>query len=201
MRIITGKAKGCGLVAPAGEDTRPTLAQVKEAVFSMIQFDLAEKEVLDLFAGSGQLGLEALSRGAAHATFVDSAKTAIRAVEANAAKTRLADACTIVRASWSDFLRMRGGHVKYDFIFLDPPYADKCLPAVLRALQKNSVLRPTSLIICESAAPEDIWGGDTNLSAQYTVRRQNRYGQVYITLLEPCADIETGAEYTGETVL
>lgn len=185
MRIVTGKAKGCNLIAPAGEETRPTLAQVKEAVFSMIQFDLEEKEVLDLFAGSGQLGLEALSRGAAHATFVDLSKKAVLAIEQNAAKTRLADGCTIVRTGWSDFLRMRGGKSVYDFVFLDPPYEMGVLPAVLRCLLKYGMLRRTSLVICESAQAADVFGTDEDLRTRFYVERENRYGQAYITLLSP----------------
>lgn len=185
MRIVTGKAKGCNLTAPAGEETRPTLAQVKEAVFSMIQFDLVGKEILDLFAGSGQLGLEALSRGAAHATFVDISGKAIAAIEQNAAKTRLADGCTIVRAGWSDFLRMRGGKVVYDFVFLDPPYDMGVLPAVLRCLLKYRMLQKTSLVICESAQAADVFDGDEELRACFHTERENRYGQAYITLLSP----------------
>ena len=90
MRVITGKARGIRLTAPDGEQTRPTAERTKEAVFSMIQFETEGRQVLDLFAGSGQLGIEALSRGAAHAVFVDSSKQAIAVIERNLCKTRLA---------------------------------------------------------------------------------------------------------------
>ena len=95
MRIITGKAKGIILKTPAGEATRPTAERVKEAVFSMLQFDIEGRSVLDLFAGSGQMGLEALSRGAQEATFVDKSKEAIKLIKENIEKTRLSDNATV----------------------------------------------------------------------------------------------------------
>ena len=95
MRIITGSAKGKKLITLEGEATRPTSERIKGAIFSSIQFDLEERRVLDLFAGSGQMGLEALSRGATHAVMVDQSKEAIAIIRKNAERTRLADDCTI----------------------------------------------------------------------------------------------------------
>ena len=105
MRIITGKAKGIRLKTLEGDMTRPTSERVKEAIFSMIQFDIEGRRVLDLFAGSGQMALETISRGAASAVLVDQSKPAIKIIEENAIKTKLAPFCTIRQSESMDFLR------------------------------------------------------------------------------------------------
>ncbi|MBR6602386.1 MAG: 16S rRNA (guanine(966)-N(2))-methyltransferase RsmD, partial [Clostridia bacterium] len=131
MRIITGKAKGIRLATLDGEATRPTSERTKEAVFSMLQFDIEGRRVLDLFAGSGQMGLEALSRGAQSATFVDHAKAAISVIKQNIEKTRL-EGANVVCADSLEYLRTEGRKrnesAKFDIVFLDPPYADKIIP-------------------------------------------------------------------------
>ena len=124
MRIITGMAKGITLKTLEGDNTRPTSERVKEAVFSMIQFDIEGRSVLDLFAGSGQMALEALSRGAASATLVDKSKEAIAIINYNSQKTKLSDKCTVIQADFLDFIKRSAGK-QYDIIFLDPPYALK----------------------------------------------------------------------------
>ena len=118
MRIITGSARGAKLIAPAGELTRPTAERTKEAVFSMLQNELAGRRVLDLFGGSGQMGLEALSRGAALAVFVDHERSAIDAITKNAAHTRLSHKAEILRADSVGFLRSYRGE-PFHLIFLD----------------------------------------------------------------------------------
>ena len=133
MRIITGSAKGITLKAPKGNATRPTADRVKEAVFSMLQFDIEGRTVLDLFAGSGQLGLEALSRGASYATFVDKSKDSIKLIKENSIKTKLHEKCSIIQLDYLDFIK-RNVNTKYDFIFLDPPYALNMYQPALRAL-------------------------------------------------------------------
>ena len=95
MRIIAGMKRGQTILAPKGRDTRPTLDRVRESLFGIIQFEVAGQTVLDLFAGSGSLGLEALSRGAAHAVFNDSARESIAAVRANLAKLGLSQQATV----------------------------------------------------------------------------------------------------------
>ena len=148
MRIITGKAKGVRLKTLEGDTTRPTAERVKEAVFSMIQFDLEERSVLDLFAGSGQMALEALSRGASEATLVDKSAEAVAIIKENAAKTKLSDKCTVYRSDYLDFIRRFSGK-QYDIVILDPPYALKMYAPALRALIKADMLKPTTLIICD----------------------------------------------------
>ena len=113
MRIITGTARGTRLETLPGDATRPTAERVKEALFSMIQFDIEGRRVLDLFAGSGQLGLEALSRGAAKATFVDSNRDALNVIKRNAQKTKLYDRC-VLQAHLYGFCPGSGGREKFD---------------------------------------------------------------------------------------
>lgn len=181
MRIITGTARGTKLATLEGEITRPTGERAKEAIFSMIQFDIEGRSVLDLFAGSGQMGLEALSRGAEHATLVDQAKAPIGIITQNAKKTRLVDRCRIVCADYADFLRNRTGAEHYDIVFLDPPYADNLLPGALRLLVERRLLNPGALVVCESGS-ETIFG-DAATEAAYSVLRRAKYGIAYVTLL------------------
>ena len=124
MRVITGKARGVSLKTPEGMLTRPTADRVKEALFSIIHFDIPGARVLDLFGGTGQLGIEALSQGAAQAVFVDAREEACRLIRENLTRTKLSGG-TVVRADYMDYLsRCRE---KFDIIFLDPPYAETYL--------------------------------------------------------------------------
>ena len=183
MRIITGKAKGIKLKTLEGEATRPTAERVKEALFSMIQGELEGREVLDLFSGSGQLALEALSRGAAHAYLVDSSAAAIKVISENAEKTRLAADCTLIKDDYLSFIKKNRTR-KFDVIFLDPPYASGYYTVALHALRDNELLKSTTLIVCESDA-EDVFAGDLTLKEKYETVKQSRYGRTYITILLP----------------
>ena len=183
MRIITGSAKGITLKTLEGDATRPTAERVKEAVFSMIQFDIEGRSVLDLFAGSGQMGLEALSRGAASATLVDKSRDAIAIIRNNATKTKLEDKCTIYQADYLDFIRRFSGK-QYDIVFLDPPYALKMYKPALDAMLKASILKPTTLIICESGE-DTVFEGDTELASKFVIEKQTRYSKTYITIFRP----------------
>lgn len=178
MRIITGVAKGAKLETLDGLDTRPTSERVKESIFSMLQFELENRRVLDLFAGSGQLGLEALSRGALSCTFVEKSLDAMEIVKRNAKKTRLFDKCKILNLDYKDYLRSVRGADKYDIIFLDPPYAQKIIPEILDAIARKDMVSPFGKIICES---ED----DIEYKAEgFETVKHNKYGRVFITVLE-----------------
>ena len=120
MRVITGTARGRRLLTLEGEDVRPTTDRVKEAVFSIIQFETEGRAFLDLFAGSGQMGIEALSRGAKEAVFVDSAKKSVGIIRENLASTNLAQNAKVCQLDWQSFLSMNTA--KFDTAFLDPPY-------------------------------------------------------------------------------
>ena len=134
MRIITGKARGVRLTTLAGDNTRPTSERAKEAVFSMLQFDLNHTNVLDLFAGSGQMGLEALSRGADTAVLCDRSREAVEVIRANATKTKLLPQCEIACADFYTQLKNMRKKKRFDIVFLDPPYALGVLPQVLQTL-------------------------------------------------------------------
>ncbi|MGM9635382.1 MAG: 16S rRNA (guanine(966)-N(2))-methyltransferase RsmD [Candidatus Avispirillum sp.] len=203
MRIITGTAKGVVLSTLEGDATRPTGDRVKEALFSMIQFDIEGRRVLDLFAGSGQLGLETLSRGAEHCVFIDESRAAADIVLANAKKAKLFDKCRISSADFAAFLRGAAGREAFDLIFLDPPYASGYVAQALSLIAEGSMLRAGGRIVCETdngAAPlkkelkseeyharrvlEQVFANDTALREKYSVARTALYGRTRITLLE-----------------
>ena len=209
MRIITGTARGIKLTTLEGETTRPTAERVKEAVFSMIQFEIEGRAVLDLFAGSGQLALEALSRGAARATIIDASREAANVIMDNAKKTRLFDRCRISCADYASFIRGAAHREQYDIVFLDPPYAAGLVPEALRKLAQGDLYAPGAVIVCETdngtdarpsrrnrseeeieareneAILQDVFGGSEELAALYTVQKSVSYGRSRITLLRP----------------
>ncbi len=184
MRIITGKARGTRLATLPGENTRPTSERAKEAIFSMLQFDLMGKQVLDLFSGSGQMGLEAVSRGASHAVLCDASRDAADVIRSNALKTRLAPECDILCADYTTVLQSMRRKRQFDVVFLDPPYADGLLPKSLTMLLQCGLLSDGAKIICESASFEDVFSKDTMLASHFDVLRTSRYGVAYITVLQ-----------------
>lgn len=203
MRVITGTARGTNLASVPGDGTRPTADRVKEAVFSMLQFDIEGRDVLDLFAGSGQLAIEALSRGAERATLVDMSREATDVIAANAKKTHLLGRCRILNTSFSSFLRGAAGRETYDIIFLDPPYDSNMLPKALRAIDEGGILAAGGTVVCETDCDvpvratrsrhdeekeaerilADVFGGNEALRARYSVMKSVLYGRTRITLL------------------
>ena len=186
MRIITGSARGAKLQAPAGETTRPTAERTKEAVFSMLQSRVSERRVLDLFSGSGQMGLEAVSRGAAHAVLVDQSKDAVKIIQKNAEKTRLSEDCTVICSDFAEFLRQRRGKDPFDIVFIDPPYAMKACKAAVEAIWENRLLKPHGILVLESAEPDPL-GTGTPLAEKFEVLKAARYGAAYVNILTPKA--------------
>lgn len=183
MRIITGKAKGVRLMTLEGETTRPTAERVKEAVFSMLQFDIEGRRVLDLFSGSGQMALEAISRGAGEAVLVDKSKDANRIIMKNVEKTRLGDKCRVFAMDYSEYIRRYAGET-FDIVFLDPPYAAGLYAPALRALLGAGMLKPTTLIVCESDT-KDIFSNDEALAEKFDEVKVSRYSRTVITILSP----------------
>lgn len=176
MRVITGSARGMKLLTPEGAHTRPTTDRVKEAVFSIIQFEVEGRRVLDLFGGTGQLAIEALSRGAAHATIVDNTASAIRLIKENLKRTRLQDRATVVQSDYLQFLQTTAQ--QYDLIFLDPPYAEKFLENAIRCISEIDILSNGGIIICERPAEKAIpvdWPG-------LIPSKDYRYGKTAIKL-------------------
>ncbi len=173
MRVITGSARGRKLKTPETYDIRPTTDNVKEAVFNIIQFDIEGRRVLDLFAGTGQLGIEALSRGAAEAVFVDRDREAVRIVRDNLKTCGLQAA---VRQE--DALSALRREEKFDLIFVDPPYDAGLYADVLETIKSVDKLTDGGIIICEARRDEPL----PALSAPYYLRREYRYGKVKIAV-------------------
>lgn len=188
MRIVTGLARGITLQTLEGDATRPTPAVVKEAVFSSIQFDLEGRTMLDLFAGSGQMGLEALSRGAEKATLVDGNRDAVNVIMANAKKTKLYPKTNILCMDWEQYIKSAANRNAFDIIFLDPPYAEELLPKVLSALFDANMVKESSIVICESGSKLDT--EDVMIKERYDVKKEARYGRVYVTYFTPKKDDE-----------
>ena len=177
MRVISGSARGLKLISPPGLDTRPTLDRVKEALFSMLAPELRGAAVLDLFAGSGALGIEALSRGSESAVFVDSSKEAEAAVRKNLENSRLGGKARFVGGDALKFL----GSCKdsFDVIFMDPPYSGGLYEKVLTLIAEKELLSPGGVISVEW--DEDV--GEPEFPACFERSRDRRYGRVHITLL------------------
>ena len=173
MRIISGSAKGRRLKTLSGEDVRPTTDKVKEAIFSAIQFDIEGRRFLDLFAGSGQMGLEAISRGAQTAVLVDSSQQSVKVCKENADSVGFTDNCRVVCSDAVSFLNLTDDI--FDIAFLDPPYAagllEKCLKLVCNRMSEYGT------VICEHPKevilPECV--GDFKVFKKY------RYGKINVT--------------------
>ncbi len=173
MRVITGTARGRRLKTPEGLDIRPTTDNVKESVFNIIQFDIEGRRVLDLFAGTGQLGIECLSRGAASAVFIDHSREAAAIIKENLKTCGLSG--TVLQQDALGFLRGCG---KFDLIFIDPPYDSELYAPVLECINSVDILSDGGIIICESrrelVLPE--------LRPPYVKGREYRYGKVKLSV-------------------
>lgn len=173
MKVITGSLRGRNLDTLGGDEiTRPTTQATKEALFSSIQFEIEDKKVLDLFAGSGQLGIEALSRGARSCTFVESNKSAYKIVESNIDRCRIADKATLVFSEAKSFLMKKDN---FDIAFLDPPYhkglITDCLPMLTALMSEDGV------IICETANDEELLQEVNG----WLISKQKKYGKTKLT--------------------
>lgn len=147
MRVITGKARGVALKTPDGMLTRPTADRVKEALFSILNFDIPGADVLDLFGGTGQLGIEALSRGARRAVFVDAREDACKLIRENLRRTKLEGEGRVVRSDYLDYLNRCPD--QYNIIFLDPPYGEDFLETALKRITEIDILQSDGIIVTE----------------------------------------------------
>lgn len=174
MRVITGTARGRKLKTLQGKETRPTADRVKEAVFSAIQFDVEGKRVLDLFAGSGQMGIEALSRGASSAVFVDMSPRAGAVIRENLSAAGFSQNSRLVTADSAGFLS--SAKEQFDIIFLDPPYATKLMNQALEFIGRFDILADNGIIICES----DAKSSEPEAPSLFRLYREYRYGRTMI---------------------
>lgn len=175
MRVITGSARGRRLTAPEGLDVRPTTDKVKEGIFSAIQFDIEGSYVLDLFAGSGQMGIEALSRGAERAVFVDSSQRALRCVNENLRATKLERQAEVINRDSYDYIKHTAK--KFDIIILDPPYRHNHINNILPAVAEK--LNDGGYIICEYEADSDT----DIIPDSLKVKKTYKYGKISVTIL------------------
>ena len=181
LKIITGTAKGRKLLTLEGEDTRPTSERIKEAIFSSLQFDLEHRKVLDLFAGCGQLGLEALSRGADSVMFVDASMDAMNVVKQNAKNTGFFDVCRYLVSDYRNYIRKAAGRDTFDLVLIDPPYAMACCREAVRRLCEAHLLMRGAILVLESGeepiAPETDFPG-------FDVLKSTRYGtKTFVNIL------------------
>ena len=175
MRVITGSARGRRLKELEGLETRPTTGKVKEALFSVIQFDIEGRRVLDLFAGTGQLGIEALSRGAECAVFVERRRDALQVIRENLEACGMTDKARVVNGDAMSYLK--SGET-FDLIFLDPPYASGLLEQALEEIVRFDICRRHGIIVAESAADKTL----PPLAGPYALYREYRYGKIKLTV-------------------
>lgn len=176
MRVITGKARGVQLKTPEGMLTRPTTDRVKEALFSIIQFEVPGASVLDLFGGTGQLGIEALSRGAKRAVFVDAREESCRLIRENLKRTGLEQGASVVRSDYLAYLeRCRE---KFEIIILDPPYAEVFLENALKRITEIDILQSDGIIVTERPLGKELpWDFEN-----YTRSKDYKYGKTLLTI-------------------
>lgn len=181
MRVIAGKAKGRRFDAPKGDSTRPTADRVKEAIFGMIQFRVAGSRVLDLFSGSGSLGIEAASRGAASVVLNDMSRDCKRLISDNLAKLGFNDGVEVLAYEHAAALKLLHGRgAQFDLIFLDPPYATGLIASSLELISSLDLLSEDGLIVVEHA-----WNRAFEIPAALCVLKEaRRYGDVAVTILE-----------------
>lgn len=181
MRVISGNARGKKLVSLEGTNTRPTLDRVKEALFNILQFDIIDKNVLDLFAGSGALGIEAISRGAKTATFCDNSIEAIKIIKTNIANTRSENKAIVIHKDYMLALKqLDNENRKFDVIFLDPPYKENYAEKAIDEIIKLNLLSEEGIIIVETDDVEKAKNIKTNGIQIFDKRKYGRAILIFI---------------------
>ncbi len=186
MRVITGTARGRKLKELTGMEVRPTTDRVKEAIFSVIQFEVEGRRVLDLFAGTGQMGIEALSRGAAHCTFVDLRRESVQLVKENLAHTELAARAEVVQSDYLAYLTR--SKETFDVVFLDPPYGEEIIKKALQTITRIDKISENGIIICENSSGFD-W---PEVPEPYQLQKEYRYGKIAVALYRRRAEQAAG---------
>lgn len=177
MRIIAGKARGHKLIPPATMETRPTLDRVKEAMFSSIQLYIPDGVVLDVFAGTGSLGLEAASRGAKEVYLIDKSDTTYPLLKKNVDNLKFQDFCTALKMDSYDALRMLSKKdKKFDLIFIDPPYCKEMIPEAIRIIKEENMLKDDGIIVTKIDSIEEIYQGYEDI----TLSKSKKYGNTTV---------------------
>jgi len=172
MRIISGRARGTKLVTVEGLDTRPTTDRVKEAIFSMLHSDVFEARALDLFAGSGALGLELISRGGNHATFVEQSRQALGCIQKNIEKTHFEEETTCIQSSVEQALERLKGSL-FDIVFMDPPYHKGFIKSTTSQLEQYDILKINGIIVVEHHMNDDEINA---VDSVFELVKQKKYG-------------------------
>ena len=183
MRVITGSARGMKLFTVEGPQTRPTSDWTKESIFNIIQFDIEGRRVLDLFSGIGQLGIEALSRGAESCAFVDNSRECISVTQKNVDKTGFHDVSTVEQSDYRGYLK-RQAKESFGLIFLDPPYGNGMLARALETIYDRDLLAPGGLIVCEGER-NDVLPAPP---APYEQGREYNYGKTKVTIIRKAGE-------------
>lgn len=186
MRVVAGKAKGVRLGSVPGNDTRPTSDRVKEALFNILQPRISNAVFLDLFAGNGGIGIEALSRGAAQAVFVDAKSACTRMIKSNLTKAKLSGAEVLTMRVDRAIQRLGNLNQSFDIIFLDPPYGQGLIEPTLAAIYDAGIIQPDGMVVAEYGAKEDI---DLSTSKFQLVRRE-KYGDTVLGFFTLREDVE-----------
>ncbi len=176
MRVITGSARGRKMKTLEGMDTRPTTDRIKESIFNIIQFDVEGRRVLDLFAGSGQMAIEAISRGAKSAVAIDAASAAVSIIRDNVKTCGFQDQFQVTQADFKSYLKSSPG--KFDLIFLDPPYRNEMINQALELIEQIDILSEGGIIVCETERDKRL----IDVSAPYEKGREYLYGKSKITI-------------------
>ena len=178
MRVIAGTAKGMKLKGPEGSDFRPTADKVKEALFSILADRVVDASFIDLYAGSGAVGIEALSRGAASCIFVDSKKESHKLIKENLDKTRLKEGARLITTEVKRTLKDLGAEkVKADLVYLDPPYNSPDLASVVRSLFELAIVAENGLVIAEHSSRNLDW------AENFKLLKQKKYGDTCLTII------------------
>ncbi len=178
MRVITGKARGAKLNTLEGLSTRPTTEKVKEAVFSSLFDSVVCDNVLDIFAGSGQMGIEALSRGARRALFVEQDKKAAAVIKGNLESAKLSSQAEVMICDAFSFFKMN--RLKFDLVFLDPPYNKGLAVSALKAMSEAGTVNEGGIVVCESDDTDEI----PEEVGVFKMYKQARYGRCVISYFE-----------------
>ncbi len=175
MRVISGSARGLKLLAPVGMETRPTTDRVKESIFNILQPYIPCHKVLDLFSGSGAMGIEALSRGSKHCVFVEKNRSSLEIIHKNLEKARLTSSSLVVFGDAFDYLDKC--REQFDLIILDPPYNKGILSEVFEKIYTNNLLSPNGIIVIESE-----FGGECVSDCRFECFKQAKYGKTAVSV-------------------
>lgn len=184
MRIISGKNRGTKLYTLDGENTRPTLDRVKEPLFSILNFDILDSVVLDLFAGSGALGLEAISRGAKEAILCDNSKKAIHIIEQNVEKTNTKSKVKIINSDYLKVLEsLKMQEYKFDIVFLDPPYNTDYVEKASQKIVEYNLLNENGIIVIETDRKKEIVDNINKLNL-FDIIDERKYGRAELIFIK-----------------